>query len=179
MDRNGPDGQPVHLFESGAILLYFAEKFGHFIPRCAVQKYEMMNWIFWQMAGFGPMCGNYGHFMVYAPSNKCETRSYGVARYGMEVQRLCSVLDRHLAGRTYMVGQEYSIADISIYPWFHQLLTGYNHPSGVSTKTFLNMGQYIHANEWAARIAARPAVQRGMTVCNWKGVGKPWLVSKL
>ncbi len=76
------------------------------------------------------MTGNFGHFMVYAPADKVETRDYGVARYGMEVQRLCSVLDRHLEGRTYMVGEEYSIADIMIYPWFNQLLVGYAHPSG-------------------------------------------------
>lgn len=180
VDRDGPGGQPISLFESGSIVLYFAEKFQKFLPIDARLKAEAMNWVMWQMGGQGPMTGNFGHFMVYAPADKVETRNYGVARYGMEVQRLCSVLDRHLAGRTYMVGEEYSVADIMIYPWFHQLLTGYQHSSGASAADFLSASQYTNAAAWAQRISERPAVQRGMTVCKWGATtAKPWLEEKV
>jgi len=178
VDKQGPDGQPISLFESGSIVWYFAEKFNRFLPTNPRHRTECMNWVFWQMGGQGPMGGNFGHFMVYAPADKVETRNYGVARYGMEVQRLCSVLDRHLEGRTYMVGEEYSVADIMIYPWFNQLLVGYAHASGVTANDFLTMSQYTNANAWAKRISERPAVQRGMTVCKWGGVAKPWLEEK-
>jgi GST-like protein len=179
VDKEGPNGEAINLFESGSMVLYFAEKYNRFIPTDPRLKVEVMNWIFWQMGGQGPGCGNFGHFMAYAPADKVETRNYGVARYGMEVQRLCSVLDRHLEGRTYMVGEEYSIADMMIYPWFNQLLVGYKHaPSGISANDFLTMSQYVNANAWAKRIASRPAVQRGMTVCAWGGVAKPWLEEK-
>eukprot|EP01034_Spumella_vulgaris_P024319 gene24319-30641_t len=178
VDREGPDGLPVNLFESGSMVMYFAEKYKQFYPTDPRLRTEVLNWVMWQMAGQGPMTGNFGHFMVYAPADKLETRDYGVARYGMEVQRLCSVLDRHLEGRTYMVGEEYSIADIMIYPWFNQLLVGYGHPSGISANDFLTVSQYSNAIAWAARIGARPAVQRGMTVCKWGGVAKPWLEKK-
>lgn len=129
------------------------------------------------MAGQGPMTGNFGHFMVYAPSDKVETRNYGVARYGMEVQRLCDVLDKHLEakGTDYIVGNEYTIADIMCFPWFHQLRIGYKHSSGIDAKQFLSTEQYHHLNRWADRILQRPAVQRGITVCNFQGIAKPWL----
>jgi GST-like protein len=131
LDKDGPDGKPIHLFESASILLYLAEKYNKFLPTDKRHKTEVMNWLFWQMAGQGPMTGNFGHFMVYAPGDKKEARNYGVARYGMEVQRLCSVLDQHLANRKYMVGDEYTIADMCIYPWFNQLKVGYKHKSGI------------------------------------------------
>ena len=138
-----------------------------------------MNWIFWQMGGQGPFTGQFGHFFVYAPSDKFETRDYGTARYGMEVQRLCSVLDQHLSGKTYLVGEEYSIADIIVFPWFRQLQTGYKHSSGVAAADFLTIDQYTNAVAWAQRIADRPAVQRGMQVCSWEStVTKPWLIKK-
>lgn len=176
VDRNGPNGREVKLFESASIMLYFAEKFGQFIPADPVEKAECMNWIFWQMGGLGPMTGNYGHFMVYAPEDKVETRNYGVARYGMEVQRLCSVLDQYLESRTFLVGEKYTLADIVCFPWFNQLRTGYKHPSGVTAKDFLSIDQYKHVNAWADRIIERPAVKRGLQVCRFDGVGKPWLV---
>jgi len=177
LDKDGPDGKPIHLFESASIVLYLAEKHNKFIPQDKRRKTEMMNWLFWQMAGQGPMTGNFGHFMVYAPGDKKETRNYGVARYGMEVQRLCSVLDQHLANNQYIVGDEYTIADMCIFPWFNQLKVGYKHKSGIGADTFLSVEQYKHANAWADRVGARPAVQRGITVCK-DGKGKPWLENK-
>ena len=130
-----------------------------------------------QVGGQGPMTGNYGHFMVYAPADKIETRNYGVSRYGMETQRLCDVLDKHLATRTYLVGEEYTIADIMCFPWFYMLRKFYVHSSGVSAYNFLNIAKYTHANRWADLIAARPAVERGLQVCHFSGVAKPWLAN--
>lgn len=124
VDYDGLDGNTVHLSESASIVLYLAKKHNCFLPVDFLLQVEVMNWVFWQMSGQGPMSGNFGHFMVYAPENKKETRDYGIARYGMEVQRLCSVLDRHLDGKEYMVGGSYSVADIMIFPWFHQMRTG-------------------------------------------------------
>lgn len=178
VDKEGPDGKPIHLFESASIVQYFAEKHNKFIPTDPRARTECFNWIYWQMGGFGPMCGQFGHFFVYAPPDKIETRNYGVARYGMEVQRLCSVLDQHLAGKTYLVNEEYTIADMVIFPWFHQLLNGYKHASGIAARDFLTVDQYTNAVAWAERLKARPAVQRGLQVCDWSGVGKPWLQSK-
>lgn len=109
VDKEGPgDGRPITLFESAAIALYFCDKHKKFQFEGNVRlRQEMMNWIMWQMAGQGPMSGNFGHFFVYAPDDKAETRNYGVARYGMEVQRLCDVLDKHLEGKEFMVNNEY------------------------------------------------------------------------
>jgi len=178
VDRDGPDGKPINLFESASIVLYLAEKYHRFIPTDPRLKAEVFNWVFWQMGGQGPNTGAFGHFMVYAPADKVETRNYGVARYGMEVQRLCDVLDRHLAGRTYIVGEEYSIADIIIYPWFRQLTIGYKHPSGIAANDFLSADKYKNALAWAERIGARPAVQRGITVNAFGQAPKPWLEKK-
>lgn len=191
---------PIALFESASIMQYFAEKHGRFIPTHPAKRQECFNWIFWQMGGFGPFCGQFGHFMVYAPADKLETRDYGVARYGMrsstgtvqmtiinmskpylfplpgmEVQRLCSVLDQHLAKNDFLAGDEYSIADMAVFPWFHQLMTGYKHTSGVSAADFLTIDKYTNVVSWAEKIKARPAVQRGLQVCHINGQGKPWL----
>jgi GST-like protein len=176
MDKDGPDGNPLNLFESGSIALYLAEKYHQFIPLDPRLRAEVMNWVFWQMAGQGPMTGNFGHFMVYAPADQVGARDYGAARYGMEVSRLCSVLDKHLDGRTYMVGEEYTLADIMCYPWIRQLFTGYKHPSGIDANSFLTASQYKNIAAWAQRIGDRPAVQRGVQVCS-NGQGKPWLVT--
>ena len=103
-------------------MIYLSEKFDNaFMPSNARERQEVLNWLFWQMAGQGPMTGNYGHFMVYAPKQNGETRDYGVARYGMEVQRLLDVLDQHLEGREYMVGDSYTIADMACFPWVQTL----------------------------------------------------------
>jgi len=176
LDKDGPDGKPISIFESASIVMYLAEKYDKFIPKDPRQRTECMNWIYWQMGGFGPFCGQFGHFFVYAPVDKLETRDYGVSRYGMEVQRLCSVLDQHLAQRCYLVGEEYSVADIVVFPWFNQLLTGYKHSSGIAAADFLSIDQYTHAVQWAERIKARPAVTRGLQVCGFGGIAKPWLI---
>jgi len=168
-------GEPVRLFESGAMMVYLAEKYERFLPQDPRQKAECMNWVMWQMAGQGPMTGNFGHFMVYAPGEKGKAREYGVARYGMEVQRLCDTLDQHLQDKTYMCGEEYTIADMIIFPWFDIVRgKGYTHTNGVAARDFLNVKQYKHANRWADRMHARPEVRRGMLVC--RGTPKPWLV---
>lgn len=174
VDKEGPDGKPINVFESGSMMIYLAEKYGRFLPEDRRLRAECMNWVFWQMGGLGPMCGNYGHFMVYAPADQVQARDYGVARYGMEVQRLCSVLDQHLAGRTFMVGEQYTIADMIIFTWFNQLLTGYKHPSGVNAREFLSMDKYENAVAWSQRLAQREQVKRGLVVCT-DGKGKPWL----
>jgi len=176
VDKEAPGG-PLNLFESASIMVYLADKYNRFLPKDPRVRAECFNWIFWQMGGLGPMCGQFGHFMVYAPADKLETRDYGVARYGMEVQRLCSVLDQHLKNRTYLVGEEYTVADMINFTWFNQLGVGYKHSSGVAAKDFLNLDQYTHAKKWAENIGARQAVQRGLTVCSG-GKGKPWLEEK-
>ena len=175
VDHNGPDGKPIRLFESASILLYLAEKYAKFIPAEARARQECYNWLFWQMAGQGPMTGNFGHFMVYAPAEKTEARDYGVARYGMEVQRLCSVLDQHLAKNEFMAGSEYSIADMACLPWFQTIRNPktYKHSSGPSAATFLSVERYSNVTAWADKLMSRPQVQRGMAVC--RKHGKPWL----
>lgn len=164
VDLDGFGGKTVSTFESAAIVYYLAEKFNRFQPDCPIQRNEIRSWIFWQMASLGPMCGNLGHFFMYAPPTALEARNYGAARYGMEVKRLCHILDTHLQGREYIVGEEYSIADIVIYPWINQLLVGYKQSNGVSARTFLSMDQYPNLLNWAELIAARPGVKRGMAV---------------
>ena len=130
--------------------------------------------IFNDYTGQGPMTGNYGHFMVYAPDDKVETRDYGVARYGMEVQRLCDTLDQHLEGKKYICGDEYTIADMMCLPWWQMIRTkGYTHPTGIGAKDFLTTSQYKNCNRWADELMKRPQVQRGMLVC--RKYGKPWL----
>ena len=121
----GVDGEPIRIFESASIVMYFAEKFGRFVPSDPRQRVEMNNWIFWQMSGQGPITGNFGHFFVYAPADKVEARDYGVARYGMDTLRLTDVLEKHLEGKQYMLGDDYSVVDMICFPWFHQLRTGY------------------------------------------------------
>jgi len=171
-------GKPVRLFESAAMLAYLADKHQKFVPAPsqARARAECVNWMMWQMAGQGPITGNFGHFMVYAPDDKGKARDYGATRYGMEVQRLCSVLENHLSdGRTYICGNDYTIADMAILPWFQQIRNeqGYKHPNGVNARDFLTTSQYVNACKWADRLLERPQVQRGMIVC--RGKGKPWL----
>jgi len=175
VDSDGPLGNKVNIFESCSILYYLAEKYQKFYPSDPLKRIEIRNWIFWQHGGQGPLSGQFGHFMVYAPQNLVETRNYGVARYGMEVKRLLHVLDTHLKGRTFIVGEEYTIADIACFPWAHQLLKGYVHSSGIGGDSFLSFTEsYPNVVSWIERIKQRPATLRGMTVCS-KGLGKPWL----
>ena len=143
VDHDPTDGgEPLPMFESGAILLYLADKIGRFIPRDTRSRLEMMQWLFWQVGGLGPMAGQAGFFRVYARENV----PYAVARYTKETDRLYGVLDGRLAGRDYIAG-EYSIADIACYPWIEP-----HRPHGQ------DLGKFAHLSRWFERVAARPAV---------------------
>ncbi|MEO0369198.1 MAG: glutathione-dependent disulfide-bond oxidoreductase, partial [Pseudomonadota bacterium] len=147
---------PTRVFESGAILLYLAEKFDAFIPNDPKSRTECMNWLFWQM-GSGPFLGGgFGHFYAYAP----EKIEYAIDRFAMEVKRQLDVLDKHLADNEYMAGDEYSIADIAIWPWYGALVRGLLYEAG----EFLDVESYTNVQRWMKQIMARPAVQRGIKV---------------
>ncbi len=138
-------GAPISVFESGAILLYLANKTGRFFGNDVRQKVAVNQWLMWQMGGLGPMTGQYGHFTVYAP----EKIAYAIDRYTREVQRLLGVLDRQLAHHAFVAGEEYSIADMAIYPWIN-----------VYDSAPLDMTPYPNVQRWHAAIAARPATAR-------------------
>ncbi|MEC5218432.1 GST-like protein [Actimicrobium sp. GrIS 1.19] len=147
---------PVHVFESGAILVYLAEKFGAFLPEDGAARARCMSWLFWQM-GSGPFLGGgFGHFYAYAPT-KIE---YAIDRYAMEVKRQLDVLDRRLAESPYVAGDDYTIADMAIWPWYGGLARGELYEAG----EFLQVQQYCHVQRWTEQVAARPAVQRGRMV---------------
>ncbi len=149
VDPDGPDGKPMSLFESGAILLYLAGKTGRFLPDSTRARYEVLQWLMFQMGGVGPMLGQAHHFRVYAP----EKLPYAIDRYTREARRLYGVMNRQLAGSTYIAGPTYSIADIAIFPWL---------------RSWKNQGidwnDHPHLKGWFDEIAARPAVQRGVEV---------------
>ncbi len=146
VDPAGPDGKPIALFESGAILLYLAEKTGRFLPRDPFNRYQVIQWLMFQMSGVGPMLGQAHHFRGYAP----EKIEYAINRYTKEAGRLYSVMDTQLAVRDYIAG-EYSIADMAIYPW----IVPYERQGQA-------LEDYPHLQRWFGRLAVRPAVQRGM-----------------
>lgn len=154
------DEKPLRVFETGSILLYLAEKTGKFIPKNLREKTECISWLMWQMAGTGPMTGNFGHFYRYAPRHEIEAINYCVSRYGMEVQRLLSVLDQHLEGKQYIMGDMYTIADMAVYPWVTCIKYGYK------AHEFLSIGSYKNVGVWVDRITKRPAVKRGLKVCS-------------
>jgi len=154
LDRSGP--QPVRVFESGAILLYLAEKFGAFLPKDPVQRTECLSWLFWQMGSAPYLGGGFGHFYAYAPT-KIE---YAIDRFAMEVKRQLDVLDRRLAEMPFLGGDEYSIADIAVWPWYGALAKGLLYGGG----EFLQVQDYKHVQRWTDGIAARPAVKRGRMV---------------
>lgn len=154
MDRSGP--KPVRVFESGSIMVHLAEKFGAFLPESGPARTETFNWLFWQMGSAPYLGGGFGHFYAYAP----EKFEYPINRFAMEVKRQLDVLNRHLADNRYMAGDEYSIADIAIYPWYGVLVEGALYDAA----EFLSVHEYEHVRRWAAEIAARPAVQRGRRV---------------
>lgn len=154
MDYSG--AEPVRIFESGSILLYLAEKFGKFIPEDHKGRTETMNWLFWQMGSAPYLGGGFGHFYAYAPYKM----EYPINRFTMEVKRQLDVLDRHLADNTYMAGNEYTIADIAIWPWYGELVRG----ALYSAAEFLDVESYTHVRRWANAIAERPAVKRGTRV---------------
>ena len=149
VDADGPDGKPISLFESGAILLYLAGKTGQFLGNTVREKYETLQWLMFQMGGVGPMLGQAHHFRIYAPT----TIDYAVDRYTNEAKRLYGVLDKQLSKTAYLAGDHYTIADIATFPW---------------TRSFANQGidwaDFPHAKRWFDEISQRPAVERGVKV---------------
>jgi len=154
LDRSGP--APIRVFESGAILLHLAEKFGAFVPAGGAGRAECLSWLFWQMGSAPFLGGGFGHFYAYAPS-KIE---YAIDRYAMEVKRQMDVLDRRLAESPYLAGDDYTIADIAIWPWYGGLAKGLLYEAG----EFLDVQSYKNVQRWTDQIAKRPAVQRGRMV---------------
>ena len=148
-DPEGPDGKPISLFESGAILLYLAAKTGKFLPRSDRQKYDVLQWLMFQMGSVGPMLGQAHHFRTYAP----EKMEYAINRYTNEARRIYGVMDRQLADTPYIAARQYTIADIAIFPWL---------------RSWQNQGidwaDYPHLKAWFDKIALRPAVKRGVQV---------------
>ena len=154
MDYSGKT--PIRLFESGAMLVYLAEKFGAFLPTDAAQRAECLSWLFWQMGSAPFVGGGFGHFYAYAPV-KIE---YAIDRYTMETKRQLDVLNRRLAESSFIAGEEYTVADMAIWPWYGVLVMGELYNAG----EFLQVQEYTHVQRWARQIAARPAVQRGRMV---------------
>ncbi|MDR5821649.1 glutathione-dependent disulfide-bond oxidoreductase [Caballeronia sp. LZ043] len=154
VDRSGPT--PVRVFESGAILLYLAEKFGEFVPTDFSERAEVLSWLFWQMGSAPYLGGGFGHFYAYAPSKM----EYPIDRFAMETKRQLDVLDKRLAEHRYIAGDDYSIADIAIWPWYGGLAKGRLYGAA----EFLAVDEYKHVQRWASEIDARPAVQRGRMV---------------
>ncbi|OZI26406.1 glutathione-dependent disulfide-bond oxidoreductase [Bordetella genomosp. 9] len=154
MDRSGP--QPIRVFESGAILLYLAEKFSAFLPKDPAQRAECLSWLFWQMGSAPYLGGGFGHFYAYAPT-KIE---YAIDRFAMETKRQLDVLDKRLADNEYIAGSDYTIADIAIFPWYGALVKGQVYGAG----EFLSVQDYTHLQRWADAVNARPAVRRGRMV---------------
>jgi GST-like protein len=156
LDKSDP-AHPQRVFESGAILLYLAEKFGAFLPADPAARTAALSWLMWQMGSAPFLGGGFGHFYAYAP----EKIEYAIDRYAMEAKRQYDVLDRHLADHRFMAGDDYSIADMAIYPWYGAVAEGAAYDDAA---TFLGLADYQHFNRWREEIAARPAVQRGRRV---------------
>ena len=148
-DPEGPDGKPISLFESGAILVYLASKTGKFLPRGDRERFEVLQWLMFQMGGVGPMLGQAHHFRMYAP----EKLPYAIDRYSNEAKRLYSVIDKRLSHSRFLGGKEYSIADIATFPWLRSWQN-----QGIT------LSDYPHLEKWFNAIDARPAVQRGVKV---------------
>lgn len=147
VDDDGPEGAKISVFESAAILQYLGEKTGHFLPKAGQARYDVLAWLAWQVAGLGPMAGQYGHFTRYAPTRI----EYGVERYGREVDRLYGVLDARLEGREFVAG-ELSVADFAIYPWI------------LPEHRAWDRARLANLTRWHDAMGARPGVQRGMAV---------------
>ena len=150
-------------YTRGSILLHLAEKFGAFIPADPAKRAEMMNWLFWQMGSAPYLGGGFGHFYAYAP----EKFEYAINRYAMEVKRQLDVLDQHLASNQFLVGDQYTIADIATWPWYGGLVLGWQY----NAAEFLDVSSYKNVVRWADEIWARPAVKRGRMVN--RTYGKP------
>ena len=147
---------PLRVFESGSILLYLAEKFGAFLPKDLAARTQALNWLFWQMGSAPFVGGGFGHFLHYAPVKI----KYAIDRYAMEVKRQLDVLNQRLAVNEYVAGDEYTVADIAIWPWYGLLVKGQAYNAG----EFLQVHEYTHVLRWAEQVAKRPAVQRGRKV---------------
>lgn len=158
VDFEGPGGNPIRVFESGAILIYLSEKFGgRFIPADGAGRYACLQWLMFQMGGVGPMFGQYNHFAAYAP----EKIEYAITRYGNEVKRLCGVLEKRLSGAEYLAGAEYSIADMATFPWIRN-----------PDRRGIDLGDYPAVKRWHDAVADRPAVQRGLAIlAEWQRQG--------
>jgi GSH-dependent disulfide-bond oxidoreductase len=154
IDRSGP--KPIRVFESGAILMHLAEKFDVFLPKAGEERAACLSWLFWQMGSAPYLGGGFGHFYAYAPSKM----EYPIDRFAMEIKRQLDVLDRHLAENEFMVGKDYSIADIAIWPWYGALAKGLLYGAG----EFLQVQDYKHVQRWTNAIGERPAVKRGRMV---------------
>jgi GST-like protein len=160
VDRSG--SEPVRIFESGAILVYLAEKFGNFLPASGPERAETLSWLFWQMGSAPFLGGGFGHFFSYAP----EKLEYPINRYAMETKRQLDVLDRQLSNHEFVAGSDYSIADIAIWPWYGQLALDRSYKDAGK---FLSVGDYRNLQRWAHQIDARPAVKRGRIVNKTSG----------
>ena len=154
MDRSG--STPIRVFESGAILMHLAEKFGALLPTDAAKRAECLSWLFWQMGSAPYLGGGFGHFYAYAPTRI----EYAIDRFAMEVKRQLDVLDRRLAESEYLGGDDYTIADIAVWPWYGALAKGLVYGAG----EFLQVQDYTNVQRWTDQIALRPAVQRGRMV---------------
>ncbi|MFA7263452.1 MAG: glutathione-dependent disulfide-bond oxidoreductase [Caulobacter sp.] len=154
VDRSGP--RPIRVFESGAILLYLAEKFGAFLPTDPATRAECLSWLMWQMGSAPYLGGGFGHFYAYAPTKM----EYPIDRFAMEVKRQMDVLDRRLAESEFLAGPDYTIADMAVWPWYGGLAKGLLYEAG----EFLSVQDYKHVQRWTDQIAGRPAVQRGRMV---------------
>jgi GST-like protein len=148
-DPDGPDGEPISLFESGAILLYLAGKTGRFLPRSTRGKYQALQWLMFQMASVGPMLGQTHHFRAYAP----EKVEYAITRFSNEARRLYGVMDKQLATNDYIAGKEYTIADMAVWPWLRS-----------HERQGIDLGEFPNVKAWFEAIGNRPAVQRGITI---------------
>jgi GST-like protein len=154
VDRNGPNGKPITIFESAAILIYLANKTGQFLPRDERKYYDVLQWLMFQMASVGPMLGQANHFRSYAPARfPKEQIEYGQERYGNEANRIFGVLDRRLAAHEWVAADEYTIADIAIFPWLRN-----------PDRFGVDIAKYPHVKRWWDHMALRPAVQRGLKV---------------
>ncbi len=154
LDRSGPE--PIRVFESGAILVYLAEKFGAFLPTEPANRAEVLSWLMWQMGSAPFLGGGFGHFYAYAPTKQ----EYPINRYAMEVKRQMDVLDRRLAESEYLGGAQYSIADMAVWPWYGALAKGLMYDAG----EFLQVQDYKNVQRWTDQVASRPAVKRGRMV---------------
>ncbi len=161
IDRSA--AEPIRVFESGNILLYLAEKFEHFLPQGLAERTETMNWLFWLQGSAPYLGGGFGHFYAYAP----EKFAYPINRFTMETKRQLDVLDKQLASQTYIAGEDYTIADMAIWPWYGNLVLNNIYDAG----EFLDVDAYQHLQRWAKMVSERPAVKRGRIVNRTWGEG--------